>query len=222
MVFFDTKTSENGRMELLIVGSQWWLFPVITIPLTILVFVIWVRWQKYHNRMDWGPASWRILLRLGNCRVSLLDENESDAIDDRECTWALISRFPPWTILVRCMNYGIYPVDAIFEERLQLKWYWRCRNLSCIFINYTVARPRGPFFKIIIIYNIIMEIDISLWRNTFMGWLGLSGFNTWTYNWSVHSSRSFKKQPSNSKHLILTLMAQAPSIPGFVGRGDPP
>lgn len=51
MVFFDTKTSENGR-ESLNVGSQWWIFPVITIPLTILVFVIWVRWQKYHNRMD--------------------------------------------------------------------------------------------------------------------------------------------------------------------------
>ena len=51
MVFFDTKTGDNGR-ESLIVGSQWWLFPAITAPLTIIVFVIWVKWQQYHNKMD--------------------------------------------------------------------------------------------------------------------------------------------------------------------------
>ena len=51
MVFFNTKTSESGR-ESLIVGSQWWLFPAITVPLTILVFVIWVKWQQYHNKLD--------------------------------------------------------------------------------------------------------------------------------------------------------------------------
>ena len=51
MAFFDTKTSENGR-ESLVVGSQWWLFPAIIIPLTILVFVIWVKWQQYHNKLD--------------------------------------------------------------------------------------------------------------------------------------------------------------------------
>ena len=51
MVFFDTKTSDNGS-ESIIVGRQWWLFPTITIPLTIVVFAIWVAWQRYRNRVD--------------------------------------------------------------------------------------------------------------------------------------------------------------------------
>ena len=50
MVFFNARTSENGR-ESLIVGSQWWLFPTITIPLTILVFVIWIKWKQNYERM---------------------------------------------------------------------------------------------------------------------------------------------------------------------------
>ena len=51
MVFFDTKTNVNGG-ESLLVGSQWWLFPAITIPLTILVFAVWIWWQRHRNRMD--------------------------------------------------------------------------------------------------------------------------------------------------------------------------
>jgi hypothetical protein len=39
MVFFNSKANESGS-ESLIVGRQWWLFPAITIPLTILVFTI--------------------------------------------------------------------------------------------------------------------------------------------------------------------------------------
>jgi hypothetical protein len=51
MVFFDTKANDNGG-ESIIVGRQWWLFPVITIPLTVLVFALWVAWQRYRNRVD--------------------------------------------------------------------------------------------------------------------------------------------------------------------------
>jgi len=51
MVFFDTKATDNGS-ESIIVGRQWWLFPAITIPLTILVFALWVAWQRYRNRVD--------------------------------------------------------------------------------------------------------------------------------------------------------------------------
>ena len=51
MVFFDTKVNDNGS-ESIIVGRQWWLFPAITIPLTILVFALWVAWQRYRNRVD--------------------------------------------------------------------------------------------------------------------------------------------------------------------------
>jgi len=51
MVFFDSKSNESGS-ELLTVARQWWLFPAITIPLTILVFAIWVAWQRYRNRIE--------------------------------------------------------------------------------------------------------------------------------------------------------------------------
>jgi len=51
MVFFDSKPNESGR-ESLVVGRQWWLFPVITVPLTILVFTIWVAWQRHRRRME--------------------------------------------------------------------------------------------------------------------------------------------------------------------------
>ncbi|KIM38868.1 hypothetical protein M413DRAFT_238636 [Hebeloma cylindrosporum] len=51
MVFFDTKANDNGS-ESISVGPQWWLFPVITIPLTILVFATWVAWQRYRSRVD--------------------------------------------------------------------------------------------------------------------------------------------------------------------------
>ena len=49
MVFFDTRPNGNGS-ESILVGSQWWLFPAITIPLTIVVFAVWVFWQRYRNR----------------------------------------------------------------------------------------------------------------------------------------------------------------------------
>ena len=51
MVFFDTKANDNGSQSI-VVGRQWWLFPKITIPLTIVVFVTWVVWQRYRNRLD--------------------------------------------------------------------------------------------------------------------------------------------------------------------------
>jgi hypothetical protein len=51
MVFFNSKANESGS-EFLIVGRQWWLFPAITIPLTILVFAIWAAWRKYRIRVD--------------------------------------------------------------------------------------------------------------------------------------------------------------------------
>jgi ABC-type glucose/galactose transport system permease subunit len=50
VVFFDSKTTESGR-EFLIIGQQWWLFPAITIPPTILVFAIWLLWQRYRHRI---------------------------------------------------------------------------------------------------------------------------------------------------------------------------
>ena len=45
-MFFDSRTTEGGR-ELLIIRQQCWLFPAITVPLTILVFAAWLLWQRY-------------------------------------------------------------------------------------------------------------------------------------------------------------------------------
>jgi len=50
MVFFD-RSGDSGS-ESLVVGRQWWLFPAITIPLTILVFTIWVSWQRHRKLVD--------------------------------------------------------------------------------------------------------------------------------------------------------------------------
>ncbi|KAF4612722.1 hypothetical protein D9613_011811 [Agrocybe pediades] len=44
MIFFS-EADAQGR-QVLTVSPQWWLFPVITIPLTVLVFVIWMIWQR--------------------------------------------------------------------------------------------------------------------------------------------------------------------------------
>ncbi|KAF8148426.1 hypothetical protein B0H34DRAFT_736999 [Crassisporium funariophilum] len=45
MVFFNTQPDDAGH-PLLVVGPQWWLFPTITIPLTVFVFIIWIFWQR--------------------------------------------------------------------------------------------------------------------------------------------------------------------------------
>ena len=66
MVFFDTKTNENGT-ESIIVGRQWWLFLIITIPLTILVFATWIAWQRYRNQVDSRS------LGIGNLNTEMIE-----------------------------------------------------------------------------------------------------------------------------------------------------
>jgi len=63
MVFFDTKANDNGNASI-IVGRQWWLFPAITIPLTVLVFALWVAWQRYRNRVDSASLGIGSLMRI--------------------------------------------------------------------------------------------------------------------------------------------------------------
>ncbi|CAA7270080.1 unnamed protein product [Cyclocybe aegerita] len=48
MVFFNSESKEDGQLRLT-VAPQWWLFPAIAIPLTILVFIVWVVWRKRRN-----------------------------------------------------------------------------------------------------------------------------------------------------------------------------
>ena len=55
MVFFNTGTNAAGKTSLLL-APQWWLFPAITIPLTGLVFLIWIVW--------WRIRDWKTLAGL--------------------------------------------------------------------------------------------------------------------------------------------------------------
>ncbi|KAF6754143.1 hypothetical protein DFP72DRAFT_1170586 [Ephemerocybe angulata] len=52
MVFFQTTTVEGGRA--LSVAPSWWLFPAATIPLTLMVFVVWHLWRRYRS------GAWRM------------------------------------------------------------------------------------------------------------------------------------------------------------------
>ena len=70
MVFFDTKASNNGS-ESIIVGQQWWLFPTITILLMIVVFAIWVVWQRYWNRVDSESLGIDDLMRIAEPELML-------------------------------------------------------------------------------------------------------------------------------------------------------
>ncbi|KAF8148419.1 hypothetical protein B0H34DRAFT_736964 [Crassisporium funariophilum] len=48
MVFFDSGSDPTGGTSLF-VRPQWWLYPTITIPLTMLVFATWIFWQRRRN-----------------------------------------------------------------------------------------------------------------------------------------------------------------------------
>ena len=45
MSFFNNTTDASGKQKLSILPEIWW-FPVATIPLTVLVFVLWRLWQQ--------------------------------------------------------------------------------------------------------------------------------------------------------------------------------
>jgi len=75
MVFFDTKANDDGS-ESIIVGRQWWLFPAITIPLTVLVFALWVVWQRYSSRVDSENLGISDLMRISE--PDTISEKSSD------------------------------------------------------------------------------------------------------------------------------------------------
>jgi hypothetical protein len=45
MTFFQARTDANGRPTFA-VSPQWWYFPLVTVPLTILVFGGWAVWKR--------------------------------------------------------------------------------------------------------------------------------------------------------------------------------
>lgn len=45
MTFFNAGFDANNRPTFT-VSPQWWYFPVVTVPLTVFVFVIWLVWKR--------------------------------------------------------------------------------------------------------------------------------------------------------------------------------
>lgn len=45
MTFFNVGTDSSGNATLSVL-PQWWYYPVATLPLTIIVFIIWRIWQQ--------------------------------------------------------------------------------------------------------------------------------------------------------------------------------
>lgn len=45
MAFFNNGTDALGQATLTVL-PQWWIFPAVTIPLTLLVFGLWRLWQQ--------------------------------------------------------------------------------------------------------------------------------------------------------------------------------
>uniref|UniRef100_A0A8H8CIB0 Uncharacterized protein n=1 Tax=Psilocybe cubensis TaxID=181762 RepID=A0A8H8CIB0_PSICU len=72
MVFFNTQ--EDGALTL---SKQAWLFPAITIPLTIVIFALWLLWQRYRSRIDAKS------LGLEN-RLTLFDDTHGTSEKDLE------------------------------------------------------------------------------------------------------------------------------------------
>lgn len=52
-IFFETSPTSGGTSPTgLSVTKGWWLFPAITIPLTILIFFIWNIWRTRRNKLQ--------------------------------------------------------------------------------------------------------------------------------------------------------------------------
>jgi uncharacterized membrane protein YhaH (DUF805 family) len=51
MVFFNAGVDINGRATFA-VSPQVWYYVVVTIPLTILVFIVWALWLRHQRLVD--------------------------------------------------------------------------------------------------------------------------------------------------------------------------
>ncbi|KAG2018202.1 hypothetical protein CC2G_007649 [Coprinopsis cinerea AmutBmut pab1-1] len=56
MVFFNTTTDSNGTLKLS-VTPHIWMFPAVTVPLTLLVFLLWNRLRKRHSQLALGGVA---------------------------------------------------------------------------------------------------------------------------------------------------------------------
>jgi hypothetical protein len=49
MTFFNFQPDENGQQEFQ-VSDRWWYFLAATVPLTCVVFTVWIVWQRIRFR----------------------------------------------------------------------------------------------------------------------------------------------------------------------------
>jgi membrane protein YdbS with pleckstrin-like domain len=49
MTFFNFQEDDTGNQQFQ-VSNKWWYFLAFTIPLTSVVFLIWIAWQKWRFR----------------------------------------------------------------------------------------------------------------------------------------------------------------------------
>ena len=49
MVFFNDTVDAKGR-DVFSISSRWWYFLAITLPLTIIVFAVWLVWTRQRRR----------------------------------------------------------------------------------------------------------------------------------------------------------------------------
>jgi hypothetical protein len=102
MTFFNFQEDGVGR-EQFQVSKRWWYFLAATIPLTALVFVIWIVWQKIRLRRfrEEDVMSTRHGVRIGSTAFGQeFDEVEIDTIvkpqKKRERAGGMLSRFSGW------------------------------------------------------------------------------------------------------------------------------
>ena len=56
MTFFNAGVDASGKATLSVL-PEWWYFPVATIPLTVLVFICWIFWQRQRAKLDIRSAA---------------------------------------------------------------------------------------------------------------------------------------------------------------------
>ncbi|EFR01093.1 hypothetical protein MGYG_04097 [Nannizzia gypsea CBS 118893] len=47
----DGPSGKSGNSTTITMSSQWWIYPAVTIPLTLLTFLFWYLWKVYAERM---------------------------------------------------------------------------------------------------------------------------------------------------------------------------
>jgi len=72
MVFFNVNMDEAGN-EVFYVSKRWWYYIVVTVPLTLCVFVVWHVWRRFRMRRHFLANS-KLLEDGGTQRTGKVDD----------------------------------------------------------------------------------------------------------------------------------------------------